>query len=148
LTRSWTRIGFVTPVGIVDAGPLIAAADVDSADHIGAIRALQTAGLALVIPALVVAEATHLILKYLGVENEARFVEGLRNFHIEAPNAEDLTRMAALIRQYAGFPLGAADASVVALAERLDTDIIITLDRRHFRAIRPAHCESFRLLPG
>jgi uncharacterized protein len=33
--------------------------------------------------------------------------------------------------------LGLADASLVALAERLDTITIATLDERHFRAVRP-----------
>ena len=35
----------------------------------------------------------------------------------------------------------------VSLAERLNTDLIITLDRRHFSAVRPRHCPAFRLLP-
>ena len=55
--------------------------------------------------------------------------------------------MADLMDQYADFPLGAADASVVALAERLNTDLIVTIDRRHFGVVRPRHCEAFRLLP-
>lgn len=50
-------------------------------------------------------------------------------------------------RKYGDFPLGGADASIVALAERLDIKAIITLDDRHFRAVRPRHREAFRLLP-
>ena len=66
-----------------------------------------------------------------------------------APTALDLARMATLMEEYADFPLGAADASVVALAERLDTDLIVTTDRRHFGVLRPRHCEAFRILrPG
>jgi predicted nucleic acid-binding protein len=42
----------------------------------------------------------------------------------------------------------AADASVVAVAERLKTARIATLDHRHFRAVRPAHCDAFELLPA
>src|SRR5687768_15611810 len=38
---------------------------------------------------------------------------------------------AELVRQYADFPLGAVDASVIALAERMDVHQL-TLDRRHF----------------
>jgi predicted nucleic acid-binding protein len=49
--------------------------------------------------------------------------------------------------QYADFPLGSTDASVIALAERLGTDVVITLDRWHFGAVRPRHCEALRLLP-
>lgn len=55
--------------------------------------------------------------------------------------------MATLMDQYSGFPLGAVDASVVALAERLETHLIVTVDHRHFRAIRPRHVEAFTLLP-
>ena len=44
-------------------------------------------------------------------------------------------------------PIGGTDASVIALAERLDTDLIVTLDYRHFRAVRPYHCLAFWLLP-
>lgn len=59
-----------------------------------------------------------------------------------AVDTSDLTRMAESVRRYAGFPLGAADASVVAVAERLKTARIVTLDHRHFRAVRPAHCDA------
>src|ERR1700675_859008 len=34
----------------------------------------------------------------------------------------------------------AADASVVAVAERLKATRVATLDHRHFRAVRPTHC--------
>lgn len=45
--------------------------------------------------------------------------------------------------------LGLADASLVALAERLATIDIATLDERHFRAVRPlANGKAFRLLPA
>ena len=55
--------------------------------------------------------------------------------------------MAELVEEYADFPLGGTDASVLALAERLGTEIVITLDRRHFGALRPRHVESLQLLP-
>jgi predicted nucleic acid-binding protein len=83
----------------------------------------------------------------VSTRREADFVASLVDEDIRAPLPGEWPRMAELMRQYADFPLGAADASIVALAERLDTDVIITLDRRHFSAIRPRHCEHFRLLP-
>jgi len=43
--------------------------------------------------------------------------------------------------------LGTTDASVIALAERLEITEIATLDRRHFTAVRPRHVEAFTLLP-
>ena len=39
------------------------------------------------------------------------------------------------------------DASIAVLADRLDTDLIVTLDRRHFGAIRSPQGRTFRLLP-
>jgi predicted nucleic acid-binding protein len=44
--------------------------------------------------------------------------------------------------------IGLADAMNVALAREFRTDIIATLDRRHFRMIRPlTRHDAFRLLP-
>jgi uncharacterized protein len=39
------------------------------------------------------------------------------------------------------------DASIVAVAERLNTDVVITLDRRHFGAVQPNHVDALQLLP-
>ena len=61
--------------------------------------------------------------------------------------AGDLIRIAALMRQYMGFPLGVADASVIAAAERLRASEVATLDQRHFRAVTPAHVTALNLLP-
>jgi predicted nucleic acid-binding protein len=55
--------------------------------------------------------------------------------------------MAELVEHNQNFPLGGTDASVVALAERLDAPIIVTLDRRHFAAVRPRHRKAFELPP-
>jgi predicted nucleic acid-binding protein len=43
--------------------------------------------------------------------------------------------------------VGTTDASVIALAERLEISEIAALDRRHFTAVRPRHVEAFTLLP-
>lgn len=134
-------------VAVVDTGPLYAAVDEDDADHARCRTALEDARYRLVIPALVVAEATYLIATRLGPEVEARFLRGLARMDVEGPAPEDWPRMADLVEQYGDFPLGGTDASVIALAERLDAETLITLDARHFRAVRPKHRRAFRLLP-
>lgn len=78
---------------------------------------------------------------------EAAFLRGVATSEVEAPTQEDLIRMGELVERYADFPLGGTDASVVALAERLDAATIVTLDRRHFAAIAPCNREAFELLP-
>jgi uncharacterized protein len=45
-------------------------------------------------------------------------------------------------------PLGLADASVVAAAERLRVQRIFTLDERHFRAVQPRGWAHLILLPA
>ncbi len=45
--------------------------------------------------------------------------------------------MAELVRTYADLPLGAVDASVLAVAERLRLTDVATLDRRHLTIVRP-----------
>jgi hypothetical protein len=134
-------------IAIVDSGPLLAAADESSHRHKASCDVLGQADLHLVVPALVVAEVSYFIGKRLGPPAEARFFRGLEGLDIEAPAPEDWPRIAELVEEYADFPLGGTDASVVALAERLGTDVVITLDRRHFGAVRPRHCEALRLLP-
>ena len=134
-------------LAIVDAGPLYAAADADDLDHEPSLRALSRADLRLVAPALVVAEATYFVGRRLGTAAEASFLQGLGALDVEGPSAEDFDRMAALVEQYAEFPLGGTDASVIALAERLEAPIVVTLDHRHFAAVRPRHRDAFDLLP-
>lgn len=134
-------------LAIVDAGPLFSAADSADPRHRDAVETLSRSDLRLTVPALVVAEATYLLGRRLGARSEAAFLRWLADVDVEPPTPEDFERMAELVEQYADFPLGGSDASVVALAERLDTRTIVTLDQRHFGAVRPRHCESFELLP-
>ena len=134
-------------LAIVDAGPLYAAADADDLDHEPSLRVLSRGDLRLVVPALVVAEATYFVGRRLGAAAESRFLRGLGALDVEGPSAEDFIRMAELVEQYADFPLGGTDASVIALAERLEAPIVVTLDHRHFAAVRPRHRDAFDLLP-
>jgi hypothetical protein len=132
---------------VVDTGPLYAAADADDDDHERCRDVLARTEHQLVIPALVVAETTYLIGTRLGARAEARFLRSLGDLDVEAPFADDWPRIAELVERYRNFPLGGTDASVVALAERLDTELVITLDRRHFGSVRPRHRRALRLLP-
>lgn len=134
-------------LAVVDTGPLYASVDADDADHARSVEALEQAGFRLVIPALVIAETTYLIGSRMGASVEARFLGGLAELDIEPPSREDFARMSELVGQYASFPLGGTDASVVALAERLGTPHVVTLDVRHFGAIRPRHVEAFEIWP-
>lgn len=135
-------------IAIVDAGPLIAAADAADPDHARCIAALEDPGLSLVMATLAVQEAAFIIGRRFGAEVESRFFASLAEHHLEAPIPADCRRIAELTHTYRDLPLGGADASVVTLAERLETPTVITLDRRRFSVVRPNHCEALELLPG
>ena len=55
--------------------------------------------------------------------------------------------MAELVVIYGDLPLGTTDASVIAIAERLNLTDVATLDRRHFTVVRPTHISTFTLVP-
>lgn len=120
----------------------------DDDDHAPSVEALRGTDLELVIPTLVVAEATYLIGRRLGPGAESAFLRGLCQLEVEPPMSGDWERIAELVQEYADLPLGGTDASVVALAERLDTATVITLDRRHFTVVRPRHRDALELLPA
>ena len=134
-------------IAIVDTGPLYAVADADDADHVGCLEVLQRSDLELVVPALVVAEATYLIGSRLGANAEAAFLRGVGTMEVECPTSDDWPPIAELVERYADFPLGGTDASLAVLADRLGTELIVTLDHRHFAVIRSAAGRPYQLLP-
>ena len=134
-------------IAILDASALFAAADRAQAEHARCADVLRRRDLDFVIPALVVTEVVYLIGSRAGPLEEATFVRGLERFAIDPPNPDEWPVIADLVERYGDFPLGSVDASIVVLADRLDTDLIVTLDRRHFGAIRSPRGRRFRLLP-
>lgn len=138
----------MTKLVIVDAGPLVAMSHASEPFYDEVTRILGDQSCRFVIPAMCVAEATYLVGRNHGPFIEAAFLGGLTRFEVVAPHSDDWPRIAELVRQYADFPLGGTDASVVALAERYDAGTILTLDLRHFSTIKPNHRESFQLLPA
>jgi hypothetical protein len=103
----------------------------------------------LIVPTLVLTEVAYLVASRLGWQAEARLLGdfALGNFTLEPVHPGDLMRIVELVAQYHDLPLGTVDASVVAVAERLNLAQIATIDRRHFSIVRPARADVFTLLP-
>lgn len=137
---------------LCDSGPLIAAAASNDADHHACTEmftGLRLAGRRLLIPQTVVAEVGYMLAAWVSTEVEAKFLDAVAAEDFEVVNlmSADFARMAELVRGYDDLALGTTDASVIAVAERLDVREIATLDRRHFTAVRPRHIDAFTLLP-
>lgn len=99
---------------------------------------------------LVLAELDHLANARLGRQGAAAVradivagaydVDWWRSAHTDAT---------AVAQRYAELDVGLTDASLVALAARLETTRIATFDERHFRAMTPlAGGEAFTVLPA
>jgi uncharacterized protein len=133
---------------IVDAGPLYAYIDRDDRHHAASLDLLETHPGPLVVPTLVITEVAYLLATRLGVEPEVRFLGDLAagNLIVAPVAASDWLRIAELVARYHDLPLGTVDASVIAAAERLDTNDIATLDRRHFTVVR-SNIGALNLLP-
>ncbi|WP_298800345.1 type II toxin-antitoxin system VapC family toxin [uncultured Pseudonocardia sp.] len=134
---------------IIDTGPLVAALDADDRHHDACVRLLATARRPLRIPGPVLTEVCYLIEREQGPTAEAMFLTSLADeeFELIHPTTVDLRRMAELVTTYHDLPLGAVDASVLALAERTGDYDIATLDRRHFTIVRPAGNRILNLYP-
>jgi uncharacterized protein len=101
------------------------------------------------VPDLVIPEVCYLLAQGAQAPVEAAFLRSLVSgrLNVEHVSDADLERSAELVEQYADLGLGAVDASVIAVAERLGATEIATLDQRHFRVVRPRHTAAFTLLP-
>jgi len=61
---------------------------------------------------------------------------------------EDVARAVDILDRYADLDIGLADASIVVLAERHRSSDVLSLDERHFRAVRGPRGRPFRILPA
>jgi len=132
---------------LFDTGPLVAAIDRSDKHHARCAELLRTLPGRRLIPVTVLVEVCWLLEERPAVE--AAFLESVAagEFELITLTTEDLVRTAELVRGYADLPLGAVDASVIAMAERLKIADVATLDRRHFPVVRPKHVDALNLLP-
>jgi uncharacterized protein len=113
---------------VVDTGPLYAAFDQDDRYHETALHLIHADEFRLVTNLPVICEVVHL----LGRARKAR-LEFLKwagvALEIDMATAADLPRIVALLAKYHDLRPDFADASLVALCERLGTCRIATVDR-------------------
>lgn len=134
---------------ILDTGVLVASADRSDRHHDSSAALVRADPGPLVTTALVIAEAAYLVRRQLGSLAEVGIYAAIASgdLLVESLGAADWERIRDLVEQYADLPLGGTDASLVAIAERLDARRIATIDD-HFRVVRPRHCDTFELLPS
>lgn len=135
---------------VVDTGVLYAVADRDDPDHAISQQLLEERlPEALLVPTTVITETAWLIESRLGSSAEVAFLRAIHQSELTRIDlvTEDWARVIDLVEQYADLGLGTVDASIVAIAERLEIDVIATLNRRDFAIVQPNHAEAFELVP-
>ena len=134
---------------LVDTSGILAALFPDQNRHRECAQALLSAPPPRIISPFVLAETDFLIQKFGGVDAEILFLGeiGRRAYELAAFNEADVEDARRIVVKYRTLGIGLADASIAVLAARYDTVDVLTLDERHFRAIRPAPRKNFRILP-
>src|SRR4051812_38049241 len=69
-------------------------------------------------------------------------------YQLEPFLAADVAAARRVLAKYSTLNLGIADASIVVIAERHGVRDVLTLDERHFRALRGGKNRPFRILPA
>ncbi len=101
------------------------------------------------LPDVVLPELAYLIKRELNLKALVTFLRLVSSgeFELVRTTEADLERAAEILEKYNDNNIDLVDACIVAIAERLEIEKILTVDRRHFSVFKPKHCESFTLLP-
>jgi predicted nucleic acid-binding protein len=136
-------------IAVADTGFVVAIANVKDAAHIRCLSVYRSLEL-IYVPQSTLAEAMYLITEDRGNYVAALALDSIINdekYRLTPLDNVDLSRTVALLKKYSDSRLDFVDASVIAVAERLTLDTILTLDQRDFRMVRPYHIPAFDLLP-
>jgi len=133
---------------LADTGFWLAVAIRSDRHHRVARKALERLREPLVTTWPVMTETCHLLLSRVGAESAVRFVRSAEEgaFDVFLLDVSHLSRVAALMEQYADLPMDLADASLVVLAEQLGSGRILSTDHRDFHAYRWKDHEPFHNL--
>jgi hypothetical protein len=135
---------------VCDTGAVYALYDADDRHHLAARQVIEAEPGPRYLPVVLLAEIDYLLTARLGVDAALDFLRSVESgaFALLDLMPEGLARCRELVGQYRDLPLGIADASVVAAAERLRIQRVFTTDERHFRAVKPRPFDHFILLPA
>jgi uncharacterized protein len=135
---------------VLDTSGLLAALDASQRHHAAAVAALQAADPPWALSPFVLAELDYLLATRIGDSAERALLSevGRGVYRLESFQSDDIAAAERVIAKYSALEMGLAEASVVVLATRYGVRDLLTLDQRHFRAIRGPGSRPFRILPA
>ena len=133
---------------IADTGFVVALTNGSDTRHIE-VRTVYLQHPRILLPKVVLVEVAYLLGRDAGIQTVVAFLRGLpaSRFTLIEATDPDIARTAEILAQYVDSKVDFVDATVMAIAERLEIKTILTLDQRDFRMFRPRHCDSFTLQP-
>ena len=135
---------------LLDTSGLLSAIDGSQRYHAECRAILERSTAPGLLSPFVLAELDYLLARHVGAAAQSALLDEVARgaYRLEPFAAEDIATARSVIRRYADLRIGLADASLVVLAERHGTKDILTLDERHFRALRIRGRQRFRILPS
>jgi predicted nucleic acid-binding protein len=133
---------------LLDTGFLLAVLDEDDDLHKVCVAALLQESQP-VLPDVVLPELAFMVLRELGYDTLFRFVRSIVAQEVPLVRATpaDLERSIEIMDQYRDSRIDFVDSVIAAIAERLGIRTIMTVDRTHFRLLRPRTLSYFTAVP-
>lgn len=135
---------------LIDASGLLAVIDSAQPSHEAAARALRAAVPPRCLSPFVLAELDYMVSTRVSRAAASRLLAEVAHgvYQLEPFTSTDMQRAMEILDRFHDLDVGLADASVVVLAERYRVRDVLTLDERHFRAMRDSAGKPFRILPA
>ena len=134
---------------ILDISFLVATVDIKDENYGRILDVIVDSKEVLVLPTTVLPEVCHLLASRLGYPITRQVLTELANSNviIEGIDKTDLKRVTEILDQYNDSKLNFVDATIVAIAERMNITKIFTLNKPIFSIISPQHCAGFEIFP-
>ncbi len=133
---------------LVDTGPLVALLSAQDNQHHRCKRTVQTIREPLLTVWPAITEAMYLLNPSWKAQDALWEMLEAGHLEILMLEADDFSRMRALMSKYRNLPMDLADAALVCMAEKRKISRIFTLDRRDFAVYRPRGIGRFSILPS
>jgi predicted nucleic acid-binding protein len=135
---------------LIDTSGLLSALDESQRFHRECAATLEAASPPLLLSPFVLAELDYLLMRHVGRGAQSAVLDEVARgaYRLETFASSDIARAQEVVERYADLEVGLADASLVVLAERYGVSEVLTLDERHFRAMRIQQRKRFRILPS
>lgn len=132
---------------LLDTGALVSLLDRRQSLHLPCTEVFADWRAPVVSTEAILTEATHLLGRVHGGRDACVefFLAGGATLVPASPSS--LRRCQTLMKKYADLPMDFADATLVALAEDLGTDLVFTTDRKDFEVYRTGGHHRFQILP-